>query len=97
MAGHHEEGVTFVPAVKASLLYKVWGKLCKFFPFLLYLTWSPLNLPEDVKNHIDKADIILPIGGDVYSLDYGFRSLFKFIGVAEYGMKRGVPTVLYYW
>ncbi len=93
--GHREEGVFFVPAVKASFLYKVWGKLCKFFPFLLYITWPSLTMPDNVKKYIDKADIILSIGGDVYSLDYGFLSLFKFIGVAEYGKKRGIPAVLW--
>ena len=93
--GHQDEGIIFVPAIKASFLYKVWGKLCGYFPFLLYLPWPPLAIPDDARKCIDKADLILSIGGDVYSLDYGFLSLFKFIGVAEYGKKRGIPAVLW--
>jgi colanic acid/amylovoran biosynthesis protein len=92
---HKNAGVIFVTAVKASLLYRVWGKLCNYFPVLLYLPWPPLTLPDNVKRHIDNADIVLSIGGDVYSLDYGILSLFKFIGVAEYAKKRGIPAVLW--
>lgn len=44
---------------------------------------------------IRRADVVVSIGGDAYSLDYGLGGLYFNVGISEAAIRLGKPTVLW--
>lgn len=76
-------GVRFVPAPQVPASYKWWGRLCRLCPPLKGHRWPSLKNLPDLEEYLVEADVVISIGGDNYSLDYGPVSLFFFVGIAE--------------
>ncbi|NTV70814.1 MAG: hypothetical protein HGA71_11785 [Azonexaceae bacterium] len=90
-----ENGVTFVPAPRVPASYRWWGRLCRLVPFLKSRKWPSLRGLPNLEEYLQKADAVVSIGGDNYSLDYGVVSLFFFVGIAERAMELGKKTALW--
>jgi len=88
-------GVSFVAAPPVSQAYRWWGRACRMLPPVRRLRWPAMGLAPAVRSEIEAADLVLSIGGDNYSLDYGLVSLFTFVGIAEAAMAAGKPAVLW--
>lgn len=90
-----EQGVVFVPFPKIPYRYLNWTRLCRRLPFLTQLPWPSLPLRAPLAGHLAECNVVLSLGGDVYSLDYGLDSLFFFLGVAENALRLGKRVVLW--
>lgn len=90
-----QHGVEFVPVGKVPRLMSKWGGLCKRLPAVAAGPWPWLGAGSVDGQHIRRADLVLSIGGDNYSLDYGVASLAYFVGVAELAMSMGKPVALW--
>jgi colanic acid/amylovoran biosynthesis protein len=87
-----DHGVRFIPAFK-SVHNKYWRHLQRLpLPALKRAGW-PFPLGRMLKDEIDRADAVLSIGGDNYSLDYHLPSLL--MGIDGYAMDRGQPVMLW--
>jgi colanic acid/amylovoran biosynthesis protein len=89
------EGVEFVPTPCESRALQYWGYACRHWSGLTQLPWPDIKRDDSLEAELDKADLVLSIGGDNYTLDYDFASLASFVGVAQAAMGRGVPVVLW--
>jgi len=89
------EGVELVPVPEVPWWLNKWGGLCLRLPAVAGLPWP--RLPSDGLDarYIDRADMLLSIGGDNYSLDYGVASMAYFVAVAELAVSRGKPAALW--
>ena len=90
-----ESGVEFVDAPVMPWLLGKWSGACRQFPRLKAL---PHPQPSVAAPHIAdmrRADAVLAIGGDNYSLDYGLANLYSFVAIADAAMAAGKPTVLW--
>ena len=88
-------GVELVPVSPVPWRINKWGGLCGRWPPAAGLYWPKLPLESLDAKYIDRADLVLSIGGDNYSLDYGVASLAYFVGVAELAMSLGKPVALW--
>lgn len=88
-------GVELVPAPRVPWRINKWGGLCVRVPALAALPWPSLSPDSDDGRHIARADMVLSIGGDNYSLDYGVASLGYFVAVAELARRMGKPVALW--
>lgn len=89
------EGVRFVAAGTIPGRFIQWSRLCTRLPLLSRLGWPSLDAAHDLPPGLDEADVVLSIGGDNYSLDYDLASLAYFVAVAEAGLRRKVPVILW--
>ena len=90
-----DHGVEFVraPAVPAGIVN--WGRLCSRMPFATKLPWPAIPLSSRMLEDLTRADLVISIGGDNYSLDYDLGSLAFFVGIAELGIRLGKPVILW--
>jgi colanic acid/amylovoran biosynthesis protein len=88
-------GVRFVPMMDLPSRYLWWDRVARRFPLFQRLPWPRLPINRAVRADLEKADLVLSIGGDNYSLDYGLASLFHTSGLDGWAMSRGIPTVLW--
>jgi polysaccharide pyruvyl transferase WcaK-like protein len=89
------QGVEFVPSPKVPARYVWRDRLCRRLPFLKSLAWPSLAGQPDLEPYLQRADIVISIGGDNISLDYGLESLFFFVGVAERALELGKQVALW--
>lgn len=90
-----EQGVEFVPVPPVPWLISKWGGLCLRLPAVAAGPWPTLPSAGLDAAYIDRADVVLSIGGDNYSLDYGVASLAYFVAVAELAIARRKPVALW--
>jgi polysaccharide pyruvyl transferase WcaK-like protein len=90
-----EHGVEFVNAPAMSYRLSKWGAACARLPWLKALPHPRLPVPTAALSDLCRADVVLSIGGDNYSLDYGLANLYFHAGIAEAAMALGKPTVLW--
>lgn len=88
-------GVEFVKTYPMPKLFSKWAGACQKIPPVHGLAQPRPALGAELKADIQRADILLSIGGDNYSLDYGLASLYYISGVADYAMSLGKPAVLW--
>lgn len=88
-------GVELVPAPRVPWTINKWGGLCLRLPALAALPWPGLGTDSVDASYIARADMVLSIGGDNYSLDYGVASLGYFVAVAELARRMGKPVALW--
>lgn len=88
-------GVRFVPVAAVPSRFIQWSRICSRIPFLASFRWPTLRNPSELSTEILTSDAILSIGGDNYSLDYDLASLAYFVAVAEAGLKRKIPVILW--
>jgi len=88
-------GVSFVKAYPMTKLYSKWAGASQRWPWLHALARPKPSLQPELLEDLKRSDILLSIGGDNYSLDYGLASLYYFVGVAEAAMSMGKPAVLW--
>jgi colanic acid/amylovoran biosynthesis protein len=89
------EGVELVPVPEVPWWLNKWGGLCLRLPAVAGLPWPSLPSNGLDARYIDRADMLLSIGGDNYSLDYGVASMAYFVAVAELAVSRGKPAALW--
>lgn len=90
-----EAGVEFVNAPTLSFLMNKWSGACKRFEWLRALPQPMPRAPAATLSDLRRADIVLSIGGDAYSLDYGLANLYFNVGIAEAAVAMGKPTILW--
>lgn len=88
-------GVEFVEIYPMPKLFSKWHGACQKFPYLQRLPSFGPKLSTGFVSDLERSDILLSIGGDNYSLDYGIASLFYFRGVAEEALGMSKPAVLW--
>lgn len=88
-------GVSFVKAFPMTTLYSKWAGASQRWAWLHALARPKPSLQPELLEDLKRSDILLSIGGDNYSLDYGLASLYYFVGVAETAMRMGKPAVLW--
>ncbi len=93
--GAAAEGVEFVSTPSMPTLFAKWSGASQRFPLLQKLPNPRPALPASLLADLKRADVLLSIGGDNYSLDYGLASLFFFAGIADAAMAMGKPAVLW--
>ena len=88
-----DHGVEFVQFYGPSFA-KYWTKLQRWDPtsILKRGVW-PFPVPSSLKRQLQSVDCVLAVGGDNYSLDYGFPALIA--GVDKAAMDLGIPVVLW--
>lgn len=89
------QGIQFVPSPTMPNRYVLWERICRGVPPLTRLNWPGLVADAPLSEELAACDLVLSIGGDNYSLDYGLASLFFFVGLAEAAMRIGRPVVLW--
>lgn len=88
-------GCEFVKAPVHAPVIKWWNRVITRFPFTKSL-WEPKYKPADyVVRDLQRCDIVLMIGGDVISLDYGPGSLFLWSGLMDAAHRLGKKTMLF--
>jgi colanic acid/amylovoran biosynthesis protein len=90
-----DEGVEFVSTHPIPKLFGKWMGASQRFKWLQNLPAPKPSLPAALLNDLKRSDVLLSIGGDNYSLDYGLASLFYFSGIADAAMAMGKPAVLW--
>jgi len=88
------EGVEFVPVERIPSRFIQWSRVCSRLPFLARLAWPRLK-DNELPPALAHCDALLSIGGDNYSLDYDLASLAYFVAIAEGGLQRGLPVMLW--
>ncbi|WP_348699992.1 polysaccharide pyruvyl transferase family protein [Duganella fentianensis] len=89
------QGIEFVPSPALPSSFKWRGRLCRRLPWLKVLAWPSLAGRADLEPYLKRADLVVSIGGDNISLDYGLESLFMFVGVAERAIELGKRVALW--
>ena len=90
-----QAGVEFVDAPAMPWLLSKWGGACRRFPWLAGLPHPAVSIAAPIMADMRRADAVLSIGGDAYSLDYGLSGLYFNVGIAEAAMSMGKPTLLW--
>lgn len=93
--GAAAQGVQLVPVAPVPWLISKWGGLCMRLPAVAAGPWPALPSHAADMAYIDRADVVLSIGGDNLSLDYGVASLAYFVAVAEMAISLGKPVGLW--
>lgn len=88
-------GVHLVPLAPIPTRFVQWSRVCSRLSFLAGLPWPTLHREHELPTAMQRCDAVLSIGGDNYSLDYDLASLAYFVAVAEAGLKRGLPVMLW--
>lgn len=84
--------VEFFDAASPKYRNFIANKLTNLLPKLAPLILKSFWLPQSLKKQIDSADLVLSIGGDNYSLDYGLP--FLLYAMDSYAYKNGKKVVL---
>ena len=92
--GAAADGVDFVPVEAIPSRFIQWSRVCSRLPFLARLAWPRLK-DSELPPALAQCDALLSIGGDNYSLDYDLASLAYFVAIAEGGLQRGLPVMLW--
>ncbi len=88
----HEDGVYFIK-LYSPFYRRPWQFIQrKFGLFLPNLLW-PFPFSQNFVNFLKTIDIVLSVGGDNYSSEYGFPSFL--IGVDDLAIKINKPTILW--
>jgi colanic acid/amylovoran biosynthesis protein len=87
-----DRGVRFVPAFK-SVHNKYWRHVQRLPLRAAKRAGWPFPLGRGLKGELERADAVLSIGGDNYSLDYRLPSLL--LATDAFAMDRGKPVVLW--
>jgi len=88
-------GVEFVDAPAMPWVLGKWGGACRRFPRLQSLPHPSVPIEGPFVADMRRADAVLSIGGDNYSLDYGLSGLYFNLGISEAAMTLGKPTLLW--
>lgn len=92
MAAHHAR---FVAAHSAPFAVKWWNRIARRVP-ITRSWWEPrFDLSGEVARDVAASDVVLMIGGDIISLDYGPGSLFSWSGLMDAAARLGKPTMLF--
>jgi colanic acid/amylovoran biosynthesis protein len=89
------EGVVFVEAPQMPLRYVNWTRLCRRLPWMTGIPWPALPLSRPLAGYLAESDIVLSIGGDIFSLDYGLDSPFFNAGIADRALEQGKLVILW--
>lgn len=92
---HADHGVRFVRAPELPTGIVWWHRFAKVAPALKNLWLPSYQVPADIEVEIDTADVIIMIGGDVITLDYGLVSLLWHVGLANHFRRKGKPVMLW--
>ena len=93
--GSAQAGVEFVSTPAMPRLFAKWNGATQRFPWLQSLPNPQPALPAELLADLKRSDVLLSIGGDNYSLDYGLASLYFFAGIADAAMAMGKPAALW--
>lgn len=88
-------GVQFVEAPTMPRFLGKWGMACKKVSWIKALPHPKVAFPPAFEADLRRADAVLSIGGDNYSLDYGLANLHFHMKISESAMRLGKPTVLW--
>jgi colanic acid/amylovoran biosynthesis protein len=89
---HESHGVEFVPAFTPAMM-RPWAHAQRLpIPGIQSLAW-PFPMPRWHTAIVDRADAVLSVGGDNYSLDYRLPSVL--MGQDRSAMNRGQPVTLW--
>lgn len=88
-------GVEFVQAPAMPWALSKWSGACRRFPSLASFPHPKLSMAGPCVADMQRADAILSIGGDSYSLDYGLAGLYFNMAIADAAMATGKPTLLW--
>ena len=92
---HADFGVRFIAAPQMSARFSHWGRLCRLLPAAAAWGWPRPMLDAAHLQALSDSDLVLSIGGDNLTLDYGLPSLAFHVGMAEAAQRRGIPVVLW--
>lgn len=92
---HAHAGVKFVDAPPMPRLLGKWSTACRRFGWLKGLPHPRPKIGGRYIEDMMRADVVVSIGGDNYSLDYGLGGLYFHAGIAEAALRLGKPTVLW--
>lgn len=90
-----QAGVEFVDAPPMPRMLGKWGAACRRLAWLKELPHPRPSIAASFIADMRRADAILSIGGDAYSLDYGLGGLYFNVGISEAAIRIGRPTVLW--
>lgn len=90
-----ESGVQWIPAPRVSTALSLWERSCGLIPDLAHARWPVPALSPEEDAALSRSDVLLSIGGDNYTMDYGLGSLALYVGMATRARQRGLPTVLW--
>lgn len=93
--GHAQSGVEFVDAPPMPRWLGKWGAACRHLPWIKDLPHPRLPIGGPPIAEMQRADVVVSIGGDAYSLDYGLSGLYFNAGISEAAMRMRKPTVLW--
>lgn len=88
-------GVQWIRAPQPGAGLVNWARACRLWPSLARVPWPLPVLSGEESDALRHSDVLLSIGGDNLTLDYGLSSLALYAGMAEQAMKMGVPAVLW--
>lgn len=88
-------GVTFVKAIEFPRALIWWARISRIIPKLEKYYLPKYEIPEFIKKDIEECDMVLLIGGDNFTLDYGIPSLFWNVRLAEFAVHQNIPTMLW--
>lgn len=90
-----QAGVEFVDAPPMPRLLGKWSAACRRFAWLKQLPHLRAGIGAPFVADMRRADAIISIGGDNYSLDYSLGGLYFNVGISEAAIRIGKPTVLW--
>lgn len=88
-------GVSFVETPRSSLFLRAWARACRWAPFIVSAPWPTVEPPASWNALLPDVDLMMVIGGDNYTLDYGLESLALHVGLSTWAMKHSRPVVLW--
>ncbi len=90
-----DHGVAFVPVPQSGAWLRIWARACRLAPGLTAAPWPKVQAPEEWRSFMRQCDAMLAIGGDNYTMDYGLESLAVHVGLTEWALRHGCPSILW--
>ena len=90
-----DQGVAFISVPHSGAWLRIWARACRFAPGLTAAPWPQVQPPREWRSLVGQCDAMLAIGGDNYTLDYNLESLALHVGLTEWALRHGCPSVLW--
>lgn len=85
----------FVRAMPYPFVFRIWGRVRRLLPFINSIYLPDYVLPKEIESDLASCDVLLVIGGDNISLDYGIESLVWHIRFAQHAQRMDKTVMIW--